>query len=44
MCPACIATATQVAIGASSAGAWTAYIIKKLRTKIGANSVSPIKS
>jgi hypothetical protein len=37
MCPICIVTATQAAIGATSAGAWTALMIRKLRTKFTSN-------
>jgi len=40
MCPICIVTATQAAIGATSAGAWTVLVIKKLRTKFNTNHVS----
>jgi hypothetical protein len=43
MCPACIAVATQAAIGATSAGAWAALVIKKLRTKFPSNIDSPAK-
>jgi hypothetical protein len=43
MCPVCIAAATQAAIGATSAGAWTALVIKKLRTKFTANVIPEIK-
>ena len=43
MCPACIATATLITTGTTSAGAFTAYVVRKLRTKIGANSASPMK-
>jgi hypothetical protein len=43
MCPVCIALATQAAIGATSAGAWAALVIKKLRTKFPSNIVSPVR-
>jgi hypothetical protein len=35
VCPACIATATQIATGATSIGAFALYVVMKLRTKIG---------
>jgi hypothetical protein len=35
MCPACIATATRIATGATSIGALAGYFVGKLRTKIG---------
>jgi hypothetical protein len=43
MCPICIATATQVAIGAASAGVWTPRIVKKLLSKINSINLLPIK-
>lgn len=43
MCPVCIAAATQAAIGATSAGAWVAIVIKKLRTKYTAPVIPEIK-
>jgi hypothetical protein len=43
MCPVCIAATTQYAIGATSAGAWIAFVIKKLRTKFSLNVVPEIK-
>jgi hypothetical protein len=42
MCPACILVATQAAIAATSAGAGTVLVIKKLRTKFPTNIVSPV--
>jgi hypothetical protein len=42
MCPVCIAAATPAAIGATSAGAWAAIVIKKLRTKCTANAAPEI--
>jgi hypothetical protein len=44
MCPVCIAAATQAAIGATSAGAWTALMIKKLRTKLSTNYVPKMRT
>jgi hypothetical protein len=35
VCPACIATATQIATGATSVGALAGYVVRKLRTTIG---------
>jgi hypothetical protein len=35
VCPACIATATQIAAGATSIGAFARYVVRKLRAKIG---------
>jgi hypothetical protein len=35
VCPTCIATATQIATGASSIDAFALYVVRKLRTKIG---------
>jgi hypothetical protein len=43
MCPLCIAAATQAALGATSASAWAAIVIKKLRTKCAANVIAEIK-
>jgi hypothetical protein len=43
MCPVCIAAATQAAIGATSAGAWAAIVIKKLRTKYTARVIPELK-
>ena len=43
MCLLCIATAAQIAAGATSAGAITAVVVKKFLTKIGANNVSLTK-
>ncbi len=40
MCPECIATATQIAAGATSVSAMTAYVVRRLRTKIGVNNAS----
>jgi hypothetical protein len=35
VCPACIATATQIATGATSMGVLAGYVVRKLRTEIG---------
>jgi hypothetical protein len=40
MCPICIATATQVILGAASAGVWTPRLIEKLRLKVKTSSFS----
>jgi len=38
MCPRCIATATQVVLGAASAGVWTPRLLEKLRLKVKTGS------
>ena len=44
MCPVCIATLVQGAMGVISVGAWIAFVIKKLRTPFTANYVPPIRA
>lgn len=39
MCPMCIATAAQMAVGATSTGGLIAIVVRKLRTKIRANGI-----
>jgi hypothetical protein len=43
MGPVCVATATQVALGAASAGVWTPHIVEKLRSKINSSNFPAIK-
>ena len=43
MCPLCVATVTQIAAGAAFGGAWTAFILRRLRTKIRVGDVPQVK-